>query len=110
MKILLATLSIEPASRFEHNPNTAYPIGLAYIYSVLEKEGHEVKLLFLNNYDEDFSEKKLFECFEMFKPEIIGFQIFSMNRVSTFNAIEKLKICSPHTRIIVGGDTHISNV
>ncbi len=103
MKILLATLSIEPASRFEYNPNTAYSIGLAYIYSVLEKEGHEVKLLFLNNYDEDFSEKKFFECYEKFKPEIVGFQIFSMNRISTFKAIEKLKICFPYTRIIIGG-------
>jgi len=103
MKILLATLSIEPASRFEYNPNTAYSIGLAYIYSVLEKEGHEVKLLFLNNYNEDISEIKFFECYEKFKPEIVGFQIFSMNRISTFKAIEKLKIYSPYTRIIIGG-------
>lgn len=103
MKILLATLSIEPASRCEYNPNAAYSIGLAYIYSVLEKEGHEVKLLFLNNYDEDFSEQKLFECFETFKPDVIGFQIFSMNRISTFKAIENLKKCSLQTHIIIGG-------
>lgn len=103
MKIMLATLSIEPASRSEHNPNTAYSIGLAYIHSCLEKDGHEVKLLFLNNYDEEFSEQKFFECFDKFKPQIVGFQIFSMNRVSTFKAIEKLKSCSPKTHIIIGG-------
>ena len=103
MRVLLATLSIEPNSRFENNANVAYPIGLAHLYSVLEKDGHEVKLLFLNNYDYKYSERKFFECLKEYQPQIVGFQIFSMNRVSTFRAIEKMKTSYPQTRVIVGG-------
>jgi radical SAM superfamily enzyme YgiQ (UPF0313 family) len=107
MKILLAAMSIEPESRLEHSPNCAYSLGLAYIYSVLEKDGHEVKLLFLNNFDYRECEKIFFSTLKEWQPQIVGFQIFSMNRVSTFNVIEKMKYTHPGTRIIIGG-IHVS--
>ncbi|WP_321431336.1 B12-binding domain-containing radical SAM protein [uncultured Methanolobus sp.] len=103
IKVLLATLSIEPTSRVENNPNAAYSLGLAYIQAVLEKEEHDTRLLFLNNYDNDYSEKAFFDCFDEYQPQIVAFQIFSMNRTSTFRAIEKIRQKSPSTRIIIGG-------
>ena len=103
IRVLLATLSIEPASRFENDANAAYSLGLAYIHSVLEKERHEVKLLFLNNYDYEYSERMLFKYLEEYQPQIVGFQIFSMNRISTYRAIEKMEKLYTQTRIIIGG-------
>lgn len=103
MRVLLASLSIETNSRFDNDSNAAYPLGLAYLYSVLEEDGNEVKLLFLNNYDYEYSERKFFECLEEYKPQVVGFQIFSMNRVSTFVTIEKMKNRYPQVQIIVGG-------
>ena len=90
MKILLASLSIENESRFIHNPDCAYSIGLAYISSVLEREGHSVELLFLNNFDYETAGKIFFAKIKTFDPQIIGFQLFSFNRVLTFKFIEKL--------------------
>lgn len=103
MRILLATLSIEPDSRFENDVNSAYPLGLTYLQSVLEKNGNEVKLLFLNNFDYEYSDRIFFNSVELFKPQIVGFQIFSMNRTSTFRAIEKMIIYYPNINIIIGG-------
>ncbi|MFH1905710.1 MAG: radical SAM protein [bacterium] len=103
MKVLLSILSAEPTSRYGDYVNAPYAIGLAYIYSVLEKQGHEVKLLSLSNHAEEFSDKEFFECFATFQPQVVGFQIFSSNRVSTFRCIEKLHKNSPQTPIIIGG-------
>ena len=103
MKILLASMSIESESRFKNSSNCAYPLGLAYIYSVLEKDGHEDKLLFLNNFDQEKSEKIFCDTLEEWQPQVVGFQIFGMNRVSTFNAIEKMKNTHPDIRIMIGG-------
>ncbi|HBW21952.1 MAG: hypothetical protein A2X28_01860 [Elusimicrobia bacterium GWA2_56_46] len=103
MKIILATLAIEPESRNENNRNAAYSLGLGYLHSTLEAAGHQVKTLFLNNVDYSFSDAGFFSAVEEMKPQAAGFQIFSMNRVATFAAIEKLHSLYPEIRIVVGG-------
>ena len=103
MKILLVSHSIENESRFKHSPNCPYSLGLAYLHSVLEHEGHSVKTLFQNNYNFETANYTLFSTINDFEPDIIGFQVFSMNRVSTFRAIEKLTELNPHLRIVLGG-------
>jgi radical SAM superfamily enzyme YgiQ (UPF0313 family) len=107
MKILLATLSIEPESRATDHPNAPYSIGLAYIQAVLEREGHETEFLFLNNVDQDTSETAFFASVDAWQPELVAFQIFSMNRVSTCRAIRRLTANYPGIRIVVGG-VHVS--
>ena len=104
---MLATLSIEKESRGEQSPNVAYSIGLAYLYAVLEREGHDVRLLFLNNIEQDESESRFFAECESYAPDLIGFQIFSMNRVSTFSALQRLNRDYPDIRILLGG-VHVS--
>lgn len=101
MKILLATMSIEDIYRFEENHNAAYSLGLGYIHSYLESQGHHVKTLFLNNENQANAETKLLEEVENFSPEMIGFQVFSMVRTSTFSIIEK--IYNKKIKIILGG-------
>lgn len=103
MKILLATLSIEPASRSENHPDAAYSIGLSYIHSVLGQKGHDVELLFLNNFGHERSEDVFFKRVDDWRPQLVGFQIFSMNRVSTFSAIRKLQTRHTDIKIVIGG-------
>ena len=103
MKILLASLSIEAESRFVNHPNCAYPLGLAYIHAVLEKDGHKVKTLPLNNFDHKVSIKAIVKTLVEWSPEVVGFQVFSMNRVSTYKALDLMKKKYPHIRVILGG-------
>lgn len=101
MKIILATMPIEDIYRFEENQNAAYSLGLGYIHSYLESQGHQVKTLFLNNENQVIAEKKLLDEIDIFLPEMIGFQVFSMVRTSTFSIIEK--IYNQNIKIILGG-------
>jgi len=101
MKILLATMSIEDIYRFEENHDAAYSLGLGYIHSYLESQGHQVKTLFLNNENQANAETKVLEEIENFSPKIIGFQVFSMVRISTFAILEK--IYNKKMKIILGG-------
>jgi len=103
MKILLAMLSSEPSSRYEHAVDSPYAIGMGYIYSVLEKEGHEIKMLILSNNDYESSDERFFEAYRLFDPGIVGFSVFSGNRVSTFRTIEKLNMMRGRAHIIIGG-------
>jgi len=103
VKVLLATLAIEPESRNENNRSTPYSLGIAYLHASLERSGHQVEALYLNNVEYPDSEWEFFRRFEEFRPDVVGLQVFSMNRVSTFAAIEKLHALSPDTRIVLGG-------
>jgi len=103
MKVLLASLAIEPATRSDNFRNAAYPIGLAYLHAVLQRAGHTARLLFYNNFDYSYSDENFFRELDEMRPEVVGFQIFSMNRISTFAAIEKLRALNPDVRIVVGG-------
>lgn len=101
MKILLASMSIEERYRFEEHINGPYSLGLAYISSYLKLNGHEVKILFLNNKKQEQAESIFMNEVDNFKPEVIGFQVFSMVRTSTFSVIELLK--DRDVKIVLGG-------
>lgn len=107
MKVLLATLSIEPESRNENARNAAYPIGLAYVHSALLAAGHEARLLFLNNFGYEEAHADFFATVEEWRPDVVGFQVFSMNRVNTGAAIDRLRENYPDIRIVAGG-VHVS--
>lgn len=80
-----------------------YPLGLAYLYSFLELQGHKIKVLFLNNHTEENCFKKVTEEIEKFRPDIIGFQIFTANRVSSYSLIEYARRNYPKIKILFGG-------
>ena len=103
MKILLASLSVEPDSREIHSPNSAYSLGIAYLQSFLEKDGHEVHLLHLNHVDHQIAEDRTIKCIEEWQPKIVGFEMFSMNRVSTYKVLDKMKSSYPDMRVVLGG-------
>ena len=80
-----------------------YPLGLAYLHSYLELEGNQVYTLALNhvNYETCFNMviSKIIET----SPTIIGLQILTQNRVSTYQLIEYIHEYYPDIKIILGG-------
>ena len=103
-KILLITASFENGLRpsaVQHN--SVYPVGLAYLHSFLENEGNHVETLVLNEYRYE-------DCFEIadkmlinFKPDVVGFQILTSNRVMSFRLIEHIHKTYPNIKIVIGG-------
>ena len=103
-KILLITTSFEDNLRtpdIQHNSH--YPLGVAYLHSFLESAGNSVETLFLNDY-------KYEDCFDIackmlinFDPDVVGFQILTANRVTSFNLIEYIHNTYPTMKIIIGG-------
>lgn len=96
-------LSSEPSSRYPSVVNEPYAIGIGYVFSVLEKAGYDVKVVVSSNEDEETSDNRYFAAYDDFKPDVVGFSMFSSNRVSTFQTIEKLKALPKPPRIILGG-------
>lgn len=104
MKILLISASIEAESRAPTIENNShYPLGLGYIHSYLEKFGHEVSLLFLNDYSYEACHAKIVNALQEFSPDVVGFQLITHNRVSSFRNIEYIHEHYPNIKIVIGG-------
>jgi radical SAM superfamily enzyme YgiQ (UPF0313 family) len=80
-----------------------YPLGLAYLHAYLEPHGYEIRTLFLNNHTQEDCFRKTIEKIREFSPDIIGFQIFTANRVSSYALIEYIYKNYPKIKIIIGG-------
>ncbi len=79
---------------------TSPPLGLAYIASVLLREGHEVKI-----FDCQFPDQLqlLYKSLKKEKPQIVGVSLFTASVYSSFDLIRKIKKLSPRTKIVAGG-------
>ncbi len=100
MKILL----IQPPSRNQNREDVVVPpLGLAYLASTLEREGHRVNIL------DAFALGMSWTAFESEvkkqKPDLIGIGGLTPTIDITLRAI---RICRPHTRTLVVGGPHIS--
>lgn len=112
-KILLVSSSFESVSLIsasEKNrtgvkipPNSHYPLGIAFLHSSLESNGHLVKSLFLNSYGYDDCFKVVTETIKSFEPDIVGFQMLTSNRVSAYHLIEHIHKNQPDIKIVIGG-------
>jgi len=103
MKVLLVSHSFEENSRADYSPNEPYPMGLAYIASFLETKGHEIAILYLNNFEFSYSHKLILSKIDEFKPEVLGIQMFTMNRVSSYRLIEHCSEKYPNLKLVIGG-------
>ena len=105
-KILLVTTSFEKISR-EMSKNTTYymhyPVGLTYLYSYLESKRHQMNLLYLNHSSYDDCLKEIIKNIKSFSPEIIGIQVLTATRVSTYKVIDYLHENYPKIKIVLGG-------
>ena len=100
MKILF---SIAPWDMWEDEDYSVYPLGLAYLSAILEKNGHEVEVLSLSFSTIEDAEKKLSKKIEQFKPDIFGVSILSNSRVAALKFFQLAKKISPETILIAGG-------
>ncbi|MFH1306933.1 MAG: radical SAM protein [Candidatus Micrarchaeota archaeon] len=80
-----------------------YPIGISYLHSYIENQGHEVKTLFLNTYSYEICYDEVKKAVSEFKPDIVGLQILTQNRVSSYHLIEYLRKHHPEIHLVVGG-------
>jgi FkbM family methyltransferase len=113
-KILLITSSFEAVSigtvtrdnrqgMQTEDDYSHYPLGLAYLHAYLEAQGHTVETLFLNNCTFDACSDRFHETLAAFEPDLIGFQLLTSNRVSTFRLIEDVHVNRPRIKIAIGG-------
>lgn len=112
MKILLISSNFEEVSlitasfRYKLGVKIAesshYPLGLAYLHAYLEKN-FEVRTLFLNNrsYEDCFEET--IKTIEEFRPDLVGFQIITANRISTYKLLKHIHANYPRIKQLIGG-------
>lgn len=111
-KVLLVSSSFEENTKKEYsdkqwikkrNDKSHYPMGLAYLHAYMEKHGHEIKTLFLNTHHFDLCLGEVFDTINVFKPDILGLQVLTQNRTSSFRIIEKATLEHPEIKIVLGG-------
>jgi anaerobic magnesium-protoporphyrin IX monomethyl ester cyclase len=104
VKVLLVTASFEDEQRSpEIQDNSHYPIGLGYLHAFIESKGHHVTTLFLNDYPSEQCTRIVIGNLEDLKPDVVGFQILTGNRVVSFRLIEHVLRTYPDVKIVIGG-------
>lgn len=102
-RIYLLETNVEEQNRSAYNPNSTYPLGLAYLDSTLTNEGYEV-------YTKDYADltteaclKEIENTIQTFNPKVIGISVMSMTRATTYEAIKLIKRINKDIKIILGG-------
>jgi radical SAM superfamily enzyme YgiQ (UPF0313 family) len=80
-----------------------YPLGLGYLHACLESCGYNVKSLFLNNYEYKICFDMVIKNISEFSPEVIGLQMLTSNRVSSYRLIEYIHGKYPEIQLVIGG-------
>lgn len=105
MRILIVSTSFEGVSNLSFSKTekktSEYPVGLIYLHSYLVSKGHETDVLWLNHSRDSLKEIK--KSIQEFKPNVIGFQVLTATRISTYKAIEYIHENYPDIKIILGG-------
>jgi anaerobic magnesium-protoporphyrin IX monomethyl ester cyclase len=83
--------------------NSHYPLGLAYLHSYLEMQGNNVHTLALNHVDFETCIKTVINTIEKISPKVVGLQILTPNRVSSYRIIEYVHEHYPGIQLVVGG-------
>ena len=104
MKVLFLATPFEDMMRYSASLSQInYPLGLIYLYSVLEKERHDVNMLFCNNDTDETYFKKLLDELKDNEPDVVCINILSMSRVTAFKTISDIAFFNPKIKIIIGG-------
>lgn len=100
MKVLL----VNPPSRdLRREEVVVPPLGLAYLASVVERDGYEVRII--DAFAEGLSRNDFAEEIKKAKADLIGIGGLTP---TIDNTLQTIKICRPHTRYIVLGGPHLS--
>ena len=96
-------LSIAPWDMWEGEPDTIYPLGIAYLAAVLEKEGYEVDVLNLTYGNWEDAKEEVAKRIKKFDPDFFGISILSNSRISALKLISVVKEIKPDIPIFAGG-------
>lgn len=110
-KVLLVTSSFEHIAEgnvqgeldVEASEKTYYPLGLAYLHSYLESKEIEVETLPLNYVSGKECIKEVLSKIKTFSPDILGLNLLTSNRVSSYKLIEEVHKRYPRLQIVLGG-------
>ena len=102
-KIFLLETNVEAQNRSPYNPNSTYPLGLAYLDAVLIKEGYETIVKDYANCTDEECSKDIETTISTFNPKLIGISVMSMTRASTYKAIDLIRKLNKDIKIILGG-------
>ncbi|MDD4870670.1 MAG: radical SAM protein [Kiritimatiellae bacterium] len=102
-EVSLITSSADRKLEVKCTDSSHYPLGLGYLHSYLEATGHTVTSLWLNNYQYELCKRRIAETLNRFKPDIVGLQIMTANRVSSYRTIEYIHEQNPDIAIVIGG-------
>ena len=77
------------------------PLGLCYIAAVARKAGHEVRILDMRIPGQ--GEQALDELLDDWRPDVVGFSVFSYEAEAYLSLAEKVRLALPGAKIVVGG-------
>jgi len=106
MKVLLISTSFDDDQRCDAiQLDSHYPLGLAYLHSYLEYDtwDNEVKTLFLNDYPFEACYIETINTLKEFKPDVVGFNILTNNRTTSYVMINYIEEFYPNIKIVCGG-------
>ena len=101
MKILLVMPYMDfDDTKYLGSGDSAFPIGLGYIASVLEKSGHDVKV-----FDFQIRTNTLVEFDRVLRQgyDIVGFSVTTVTKKNTLRLVFRCRQALPEAKIIVGG-------
>ena len=100
MKILL---SIAPWDLWEDEDYSIYPLGLAYLGTILEKNGYDVKILNLSFSTIEDAKQKLAMEIKNERPDVFGISVLSNSRVAALKLFQLAREISPKIILLAGG-------
>lgn len=107
--VLIYPLLSRQRSAVDENKQYWPPLGLAYIASALERQGHKVRIIdrdaLLHKHSLSFSkaDEETLRLIKDFHPDLVGFSATTPNMSDVFQQARTIKDSFPGVKIIVGG-------
>ena len=80
---------------------TGPPLGLAYIASVLEREGHDVRII--DSLALNYSLKDLRSEVKSFDPDVVGLTATTPAIYDAYKVAKLVKLTNPNAKVVIGG-------
>lgn len=101
MKILLISPPIW--NIFKHCMSTSPPLGLMYLAAILERQGHQVKVIDADAKALKLTWEQLAQRIKAENPDIVGLTATSLGMPALFKTAELIKKVNPKIFVVVGG-------
>lgn len=104
-KVLLISTAFEEKFKLTSisDSENSYSLGLAYLHSVIENAGYDIRTRNYNTFDYNLSFEDIKSNLINFNPEYLLMQLFTMNRVSSYKIFELARKLNKNVKIIIGG-------